>query len=395
MSMNIIQNLFYPVNQRLPVLAVAAFIAIVLFNTTYMGLGTNVPLAVIFLGIILFVSNRRSKANKQNICFVWLAIVILCSTILSDGEQFRDCFKVLLTAFFVYFSTSIKINDFEVKYLSFIICVSYFVYAILVILAIGQDTEYYGRAQIRILNSETPLDPNVVAAVFVLPVVISLYNLLYGRYKLFAGSLLMVFAISIIALGSRGATVSCLVSSSLLLCRYFTSRSTKLWIKLFSVVFILFVAFLVYSFISEQGTIFGFDRILDFSGDDASNGRTGIWAERFELFTQSPLWGYGMNYDVGTLHRGMASHNTFIQIMHFGGLIGVLLFFVPIIGLFRRKSISIITKWSLFLSVLMPVFFIDTLQERTIWNFIIYYSLLSVRNDAEYCLLWNFKNISR
>lgn len=393
--MNIIQNLFYLVNQRLPVLAVAAFFAIVLFNTTYMSLGTNVPLAVIFLGIIFFISNGRNKENKQNRCFVWMAIVILCSTMLSGGDQFRDCFKVLLTAFFVYFASSIKINDFEVKYLSFIICVSYFVYAILVTLAIGQDTEYYGRAQIRILNSEIPLDPNVVAAVFVLPIIISLYNLLYGKYKLLAGGLLLMFAIAIIALGSRGATVSCLASSCLLILKYFTSRSTKLWIKLFSITLILFIAYLVYDFITEQGAIFGFERILDFSGDDASNGRTGVWAERLNLFVSSPLWGYGMNYNVGTVHRGMACHNTFIQCLHYGGFIGICLFLIPLVSLLRRKSISQITKYSLFISVLMPIIFIDTLQERTLWNFVIFYSLLSMRNNAEECLIWDITKDKR
>lgn len=390
--MKIVSNLFYLIKQRFAIFVIAIFIAMVLFNTTYLGLGTSLPLIIIFLGLLTFLHVEKTNANKRNICFIWLSIVILCSTLLSGGDHIRDCFKILITICFVYFSTSIRVKDSEVRYLSLFICISYIVYAILVIQAIGQDTEYYGRAQIRILNSEVALDPNVVAAVFVLPMIISLYNLLYGKYKLLAGVILGGFAIATIALGSRGATVSFVVSCSLLLLKYFTSRTTKLWIKIFSILAVVLVAFFVFDFISEQDAIFGFDRIFDFTGDDASNGRTGVWIERLNLFTSSPLYGYGINYDMGITHRGMACHNTFIQILHYGGIIGICLFLIPVVSLFKRTSVSKITKLSLFVSVFMPVFFIDTLQERTIWNFLIYYSLLSMRDNAEKCLIWDLKN---
>lgn len=389
--MKIISSFFYLIKQRFAILIIAFFLAIVLFNTTYLGLGTYVPLLVIFLGLLTFSYVEKTKANKKNIYFIWLSIVILCSTLLSGGDQIRDCFKIFITICFLYYSSSIRVKDSEVRYLSLFICMSYLVYAILVTQAIGQDTEYYGRAQIRILNSEVALDPNVVAAVFVLPMIISLYNLLYGKYKLLAGIILGVFAISIIALGSRGATVSFVVSCCLLLLKYFTSRTTKLWIKILSISAVVLVAFLVFDFISEQDAIFGFDRIFDFTGDDASNGRTDVWIERLNLFTSSPLYGYGMNYDMGITHRGMACHNTFIQILHYGGLIGICLFLIPVVSLFKRTSVSKITKLSLFVSVFMPVFFIDTLQERTIWNFLIFYSLLSMRDNAEECLIWDLK----
>lgn len=389
--MKIISSFFYLIKQRFAILIIAFFLAIILFNTTYLGLGTYVPLLVIFLGLLTFSCVEKTKANKKNKYFIWLSIVILFSTFFSGGEQIRDCFKIFITVCFLYYSSSIRVKDSEVRYLSLFICISYLVYAILVTQAIGQDTEYYGRAQIRILNSEVALDPNVVAAVFVLPMIISLYNLLYGKYKLLAGVILGVFAISTIALGSRGATVSFVVSCSLLLLKYFTSRTTKLWIKIFSISAVVLVAFFVFDFISEQDAIFGFDRIFDFTGDDASNGRTGVWIERLNLFTSSPLYGYGMNYDMGTVHRGMACHNTYIQVLHYGGLIGICLFFIPLISLFKRNSISKITKLSLFVSVFMPVFFIDTLQERSIWNFLIFYSLLSMRDNAEKCLIWDLK----
>ena len=389
--MKLFPNLFYLIRQRWVILIIALFFALVLFNTTYLGLGTNVPIAIIALGIIIFSLSKKCRTNKKNICLIWLSFVIFLSTLISGGEGFRECFKIFITATFLYLATQVDIDDEEVRYLSLFICISYVVYAVLVVQSMGQETQYYGRAQIRILNSEIPLDPNVVAAVFIFPCILSLYNLLYGTYKLLAGGFLIVFIIAIIALGSRGATVSFIASCSLLLLKYSGAKSTAIWVKLLTIAALVCASVFIFDYISEQDNIFGFDRILDFSGDDASNGRTGVWEERLNLLTYSPLWGYGVNYDVGTAHRGMACHNTFIQLLHYGGIIGFILFIIPIMSLFRRRSISRITKLSLFISVFSPIFFIDTLQERTIWNFLIFYSLLSTRSNAEDCLLWNIK----
>lgn len=387
--LSIISDVFYLVKQRFVVLIIALFFAIVLFNTTFLNLGTYLPLVIIFLGFVCFSFTKKTYVNKKNVYFIAFAILLFFSTFISGGDLYRECLKILLTVCFIYKASKVKLTDSEIQYLSLFICISYLIYAVLTIQAIGQDTQYYGRAQLRILNSEIPLDPNVVAAVFVLPMVISLYNLLYGRYKLIAAFLLVIFLIAIIALGSRGATVSFVVPCVLLLLRYFLSRSTSAWIKLFSAVVIFVVAFFVIDFISEQDAIFGFDRIFDLTGDDASNGRTGVWLERLELITSSPLWGYGVNYDVGGTHTGMASHNTFIQVLHYGGLLDLFLFFIPVVSMYRRTTISKMNKIVLFLSVFMPVFFIDTLQERTLWNFLLFYSLLSSSSNANELLLWN------
>ena len=53
-NMRIVSSLFYLIKQRFAILVIAFFLAIVLFNTTYLGLGTYVPLFVIFLGLLTF-----------------------------------------------------------------------------------------------------------------------------------------------------------------------------------------------------------------------------------------------------------------------------------------------------------------------------------------------------
>ena len=121
--MKIVSSLFYIIKQRFAILIIAFFLAIVLFNTTYLGLGTYVPLLVIFLGLLTFSYVEKTKANKKNIYFIWLSIVILCSTLLSGGDQIRDCFKLFITICFLYYSSSIRVKDSEVRYLSLFICI--------------------------------------------------------------------------------------------------------------------------------------------------------------------------------------------------------------------------------------------------------------------------------
>lgn len=322
-----------------------------------------------------------------------MSFIFLFSTVLSGGDELTQCLKIFLTALFSVHATRLCVSDKEVRFLSLIICISYAIYAILVVQSMGGETMYYGRAQIRILGSEYPLDPNVVSAVFVFPFIICFYNLLYGKYKIMALLLILLFFVAIVALGSRGGFLALAVSSAFLLGNFVFSKKSSMMMKIMISIVLIVVTVYAINFLSGVEGIFGLTRILDFETDDVSNGRTGVWVERMNLLLYSPLWGYGINYDVGTLHRGMASHNTIIQILHYGGLIGFFLFFIPLYNIFKRKAVSFPIKMALFSSVMLPIFFIDTIQERTLWNFIIFYSFLSTQTSADECLLWNKKTI--
>ena len=274
----------------------------------------------------------------------------------------------------------------EVRFISLAIFVSYLVYAILVIKAIGSsDLSFYGRVNIKILNSEYPLDPNVTASVFSLPVIIGLYNLLYGRLKLLSIAGIAVLLIAITACGSRGAFLG-LVGVFFMALLYLNSQKVNAFYRWFLIILITGVVAYSLFFAISDDTVFGMERIMETDDADVSNGRLEIWATRLEFLLYSPLIGYGANYQVGPIH--CACHNTLLQILYYGGLIGFYLFFKPIIKLLKRKTISPAVKYALFLSVFVPIFFIDTLQERTIWNFIIFYELLSRNGIGEECLIW-------
>ena len=106
------------------------------------------------------------------------------------------------------------------------ICAGYLIYAVLVIHSIGSEAQYFGRTSLKILNSDVSLDPNVVSASFVLPMMICMFNLLNGRLKLISSTFLLVFMIAIMALGSRGSALALGVSTLVLLYDYLIANIT-------------------------------------------------------------------------------------------------------------------------------------------------------------------------
>ena len=380
----IIKDISKLLNQRPLVYFVGAFLSLVLFNTTYMNLGTYVPIIVIIFTIVFALSARRS-IYKQTYGFLFFSILVFLSTLLSGGTISREVEKIFLNALIYIIASSLFFSEKEVRFLSFVIFVSYLVYAVLVIQAIGTIGTFYGRVNIVILNSEYPLDPNVTASVFTLPVVIGLYNFLYGKFRLVSILGVIVFLVALVACASRGAFLG-LIGVLLLLLHFVSSRKGNILYKSLLIgLVVIAISYAMFYAISDD-TLFGMERILDTSDEDVSNGRLDIWSKRLAFILQSPVWGYGANYKIGPIH--CACHNTFIQILYYGGFFGFFLFFKPIIRMFKRTHVSILVKCALFASVLMPIFFIDTLQERTLWNFVIFYELLSRREIGENALVW-------
>ena len=111
--------------QRKEVYIVACFFATVLFNTTYMSLGTYVPMVLILLGFCFLNKKNRAIQNKSSIMYVLLSVLILFATVVSGGDDFRTPFKIIVTALFTYFACMESYSNDEAKFFSLIICLSY------------------------------------------------------------------------------------------------------------------------------------------------------------------------------------------------------------------------------------------------------------------------------
>ena len=354
-----------------------------------MSLGTIVPLVVILMIVLYVVFNAKYKNNIFT-PFIGYLVVITLSTIVMEGE-IRILFKIIANVLTVFAISKLRFSINEAKFFSLIISVTYCIYALLVIKSIGMEWRDYGRIQIAILNSDIPLDPNVISANFILPSIIALYNLFYGKRKILAIGVIIIFVIAIISTGSRGAFISLSLTSSILVGNYIFDRNNaqNIFVKVLFIFIVIFAVLYAITFISQQDNLTGLDRLVDYS--DGSNGRVDIWKEKLTLLLDSPILGYGINHDIGLYGKKVACHNTFIEVLFYGGVLGLFIFFIPIVNLYKRNSFPRYLKIVLFLSVCLPICGIDSLQERTLWNFFIYYEIISRFKNAKECLLWNYK----
>ena len=110
--LSIISDVFYLVKQRFVVLIIALFFAIVLFNTTFLNLGTYLPLVIIFLGFVCFSFTKKTYVNKKNVYFIAFAILLFFSTFISGGDLYRECLKILLTVCFIYKASKVKLTEY-------------------------------------------------------------------------------------------------------------------------------------------------------------------------------------------------------------------------------------------------------------------------------------------
>lgn len=353
------------------------FFSLVVFNTTFMQLGTLLPMFLMALFLLLvFIGKRPIKIDRYRVCFLVMAVVLLIVTTFNNGDNYRVIFKVILLSFFYMIATSLCYNEKEVNFFIRIIIYSYLIYALYLLFGTERN-EYYSRETLIILGSE--LDPNIVAAVFVLPIAILLFNVLYGhKHRIINLTLLFLFILAVVITGSRGGFIGMLLSMAILISAFISDTSIKSSYRTFAIVLVFVILGGIYIYLSQ---FYGdyLTRSLSFTGDTGGgDGRTSIWTERLFFVMESPLWGCGMIFDRG-FWRGWANHNTYVQVLYGSGLIGIVLFLIPIITIYMRSKAKLLML-ALYFSVFIPIFFLDTLDNRLLWNALIIFDILSQHN---------------
>lgn len=355
------------------------FFSLVVFNTTHMQLGTILPISLMAIFTILFITGKRKmKIELYKVCFLLMALVLFSSTAFNAGQDYRVVFKVFLLAFFYMIATSVDYKETEIRFFSKMIVYTYLLYALYLLFG-TEKNEFYSRQTLIIFGSE--LDPNIVAAVFVLPIVLLLYNIIYEKkHRIINAGLLFLFVLAVVITGSRGGFVGMLTSVSFLIFAFMSDKKIKFAYKIIAIGLIVIALFEVYTYLmSAYGDYL--TRSLSFTGDTGGgDGRTAIWAERLFLLSESPLFGCGMIFDRGLWH-GWANHNTYVQVLYGSGFMGLILFIIPLVIIYRRSNNKLIMS-ALFFSVFIPIFFLDTLDNRLLWNALIFFDIIS-RHDVK------------
>lgn len=96
-----------------------------------------------------------------------------------------------------------------------------------------------------------------------------------------------------------------------------------------------------------------------------SSGRLGDYAIYFSKIFDYPLFGYGPNYE-----RSRA-HNIIIDVLYQNGIIGLLMFFVPLLLLIRKPKYNLQDSTYNYLRIVVIVFLIQSLGEISFFTDIV------------------------
>lgn len=331
----------------------------------------------IFIVIILFViSYKKIRIEWFHISMLmWLAIKIASILWVSYNQIVQQHFlsQIGMVALFI----SMSIVSFENRFIDIVINSLLYSSFLQGILSLFFSKPFQGVASRRVLTIlGAQMDPNNQAAFLLMGVSISLYYLLNTKNRTSRFVLLIVILlVNIYAMfltGSRGGIASLVLVFLILM--LLSEKNDKLVSKqtiincIIVLIFILVAYFLAKSYLNKDI----FDRLFDFSTYEGGSNRVDIWGNAIQIFMNNPLFGGGWGSYWGYNGYYIVIHNTFLSILIDGGIIGSILFFLPVLFiLISSMTQKYILPVLVLVSGLAPSFFIDAINKRFFWNAII------------------------
>lgn len=258
------------------------------------------------------------------------------------------------------------------------------------ILSIFFSESYHGNVEARQVLTlfGVQSEPNNQGAYIAIGFTVFLYRILNSdKYRLFYGIALLVNAYSTLKTGSRtGLTTLAVVALAI-----FFASVRKEGFSAFKGVIIGTITLVTLYFIVKkylpQNT---FDRLFEFDTYEGGSERDILWENALELYKKglNPIFGAGWGAYFGYNGIYKAVHNTYIGMLCDVGIIGFLLFFVPIINAIWKlwKKLNILPI-CFFITAAVPAFFIEAINKRYFWNAVIllfiYYERQKIENETE------------
>lgn len=184
--------------------------------------------------------------------------------------------------------------------------------------------------------------PNAVGlfVALVLPLAVWKYMQEKKKWVLVLGVLLVA---SLLMCRARSAMLSVLVSGGFFLINIFQGR------KLFIITLLAFIFLAFALYVELFGWVF-FSEFVRMDSLPDGSGRTEAWNETLRFIRQRPWLGYGFGTEDHIFakfvvrfreHSGAYVHNSYLGLVSQLGIIGALLFFVPLLGFVAKHIVRV------------------------------------------------------
>lgn len=258
------------------------------------------------------------------------------------------------------------------------------------LLSIFFSEAYHGRVEARQVLTlfGVQSEPNNQGAYIVIGFTIFLYRILNSdKNRLLYGIALLVNAFATLKTGSRTGLVTLAVVALVILFTSLRKKRSAVWKGIVLGVLAFVALYYVVKAYLPQNT---FERLFEFVTYEGGSNRDLLWKNALELYKQdlNPIFGagWGAYFGYNGVYKGV--HNTYLGMLCDVGIIGFLLFFIPIINaiwqLWKKREILPIC---FFVTAAVPAFFIEAINKRYFWNPVIllflYYECSKLENKSE------------
>mgnify|MGYP001089878111 CR=1 FL=1 len=310
--------------------------------------------------LYLIISNRFQFNSIDVLLFVFVILSIL--TVFWSDSRFQTVkysirFVLLLT---LYFTGKIIVRNFAVNKLLRIIVIlnTFFILTSSLIIFIF-DIQIYSRFM---FVSTISTDPNFSAYILVYSFISSLYLLYHEKKVIYIATSIILFVFAIFTWSRSILIAIILMLVLLILLNYKSIRASLNSYKKYVLIFTFMISIVFFTNIGALIEIFRLEYILDLSG------RTIIWSQIIEIFSENPFFGIGMDsfrFSFPIIYEGVlkhySAHNTFLEILVGGGLFVLIPYIFFLLLLFKKTINSILQSRVTNNNFLQQVFSIDYL----------------------------------
>ena len=243
---------------------------------------------------------------------------------------------------------------------------------------------YRGQVEVRqvLVIMGVEIDPNNQAALLLVGIALCLNNLFYQKRRTVVSVIgLLINCYACFQTASRAAIIT--LGALALFCVLYSPVKRKPEIVLRNLALLCGAAVALYFVTIKLLPEANLARLFDFSSYEGGSNRAELWATAWQLFSLD-LWTILFGAGWGTISPylgGRAVHNTFLAMLCNVGLIGTLLFMIPIVVvalrmLKRKEPMPVL----LLGAQLIPAFFIEAINKRFFWNAILILFMVYFRN---------------
>lgn len=347
------------------------FMALMLFQTSYMNLGTIAAFATMLLTVLAFIFSKKYRVCLINTTSLFLLLFLFISVFTTILHGLSPSYKYVSQIILCFLLFSIDLTEHESKFMRSVFTIASLIYGALTVYSchkLGDERYFHGG----IVLFNATLDPNFIGIPLTAAMTILFYDIMHSGKKMLRTCAYILLAIAIVYTSSRGNFLTSSFSVLLIVVSYTLDKQISLWKK----ILIICCAFLAIVFMIDFfSTAFQtqWERMSNITGD-SDNSRFILWERALSLWWNNPLFGSGIggNYAI----YGKATHNTYLTLLSETGLVGSFLFVGFLINLMKKALYYEKALFYMLLGVMLQIFFLDAIDNRCLWAILCWMAML-------------------